>query len=568
MTLTTVSRQLTTIADTLKHVPDSYKVAIRPNSDDVCVVSESNSYFSSFRSLVFSCISRVASCFGCSIRSSSVVHPADIQGTKKYFEGVFGEKRIARINTKASLNFKGKELKGTPFFRSDVTKIFVAAGEVTLKDFQELFDEIKDPEQDRIRYYDREMSKSLRELYRKQNTLGQCSHEQLKRLHKLLCPFAKVEEVFLHKLPIQPTGFLENAVMGMQKRVYVYNMIQRLSAEDPLWALTVAKELTGRSPPLDVLIPHKDGYFQNMHNITDGGARIYFLKSIGSGSKKVMNQLLFQGTVLTCRKSIRDVMNVQMGSLGIQKNYNELSSYLHDPEKGFVSSVDEQVGVIGVSLGGVQAMRAKILFGKKIERVVVVCSPGLDRPSAELYKKVKSVQDIAKFTYVFEEGDHIDEFGETRLGANLDQNEVELDFYTITKEKTETVRSNQEKAVSKDITLLPPVRLPCPSGTVSKIRRVLVVGFGRHLQPVIGRTITLQKLSNKKPEEKQAIDTFQAGGGAYHDPRWEEFRHKVGKRLGLQGEATFVKFAEEVHNERRKDIEMQRELKIAKRRKV
>jgi hypothetical protein len=528
MSMVVVSRHLETIANTLKDSPDSNRVAIRPSTNkQIDVIQEPDSCFLSAKRSFWEFVSSIASLFGKTIEPDSAIKAEDTQATKDYFQTVFGEKRLLRFDKKHTLHIEDDK---KVFCRGDVLKIFVNSAEITLDDIQELFNEIKDFSKKRIRYFDESGTQTLRWYFNENDTLSSCPKYKIERLIKILSPFAKIEHVFLHHLPLKYIHiFAETEWLNMQKRVFTYHSIKNLCLQDPLWALYVAKELSSRDLPDNVIVPHASGFHYNFHFIKQGGERKYFMKQLVSTVDKCRSYLLYQGTVPFDRASRRNVMHPQLGSQGPLVTYNETHALLFDPSRGFVETEDEPVLAFGMSLGGAQAQRAKMLFGKKISELTAVCSPAIDKASAILYKGMMKTQvekdddsEKDKLVYIFEKDDHLDEFGGARLGLGLDPGKVKIEVYTI-------ASAAQRNA--------------CPQAFLKKIFRVIDSSFRSHLKPIIGRDITLSKLTNDNPRDAKALQGFLVHSGTEKDPKWDEFRKIWSKRLRYDNKPEFIKFA-------------------------
>lgn len=520
MGVSQVSYQLQTIADALRDSSDSDHVAIRKTAhDQIEVVKEVHHFFLSAQHAFWEVVAKIFSLFGKTLEPSSPIKFEDKETTKQYFEEVFGQKRLSRFDKKHTLQLEDNQ---KVFVRGDVRKVFVSSGEITVDDLQELFSELKDISQNRLRFFSERETDRLRLEYHPFKALGDCPQDKVDRLVQILSPFAKIEHLFVHNLPLQYVNmWSENEWINQQKRVYTYHMIKPLDIKDPLWALYVAKELSSRDIPPSALVPHSHGYHYNFQFIRKGGERKYFMKVFSTTTEKTKSYMLYQGTVPFCSESRRNVMHPQFGTPGPLATYNETHALLHNPDRGFVQSEDEQVDVVGMSLGGAQAQLAKLLYGKKIREVTTVCSPGLDKASLLLYKMImqgKTYQD--KFVYIFENDDLLDGFGAGRLGHAVDPSKAKIDVY---------VRSSGSG------------RYTYSESFWIRLSQILVSSFASHLKPVIDTDTRLTKYSNENAEDKKAIQEALMHSKSQRDPKWDKFRRTWSKRLGYDNKRDFLK---------------------------
>ena len=523
MDFSIVQGQLATIADALMDSPASTRIAIRENKTTVQVVQEDNGWFSWFGRGIATVVrsaynlSPIAYFYGQSTPMPAVPLESG-RATADYFQRVFGKTRICRIDNKLGIHLTMKRNAEDYFCRADVEKIFLGSSEVTWDDLEELFKEIKDHSIKNVRFLSEIETNLLRSYFADVEKLSKSkiSKRDIDILFWILSPFYRVEHIFLNKLPGSRsfTAMLlgESPVEEMKKRVLSYESIRHLKHNNTKWALVLAKELAGRSPPPRVMIPHHDGYLLNFHMISGGGEMKYLLKSVASSF--VPSYVLYAGTRPGDRASRAENFRAEIAAKGPQVTKIETSAYLNDPKKGFVITSTERVAAIGFSQGGVHAQRGAILFSPKFSRIVTVCAPGIEKAAALLYaqhlqKNGKKVE----ITHIVEPDDQVSEFGEARLGLQCSQALACVSFGVLTSGK-------KINATWK--------RLPSPNSCLAVLAKMVGNVFsGAHLRPILGRELDFSTvLLNSRPNDQAALNEHLL---LSHDQKisWEEVRKKM-----------------------------------------
>lgn len=497
MSISSVSKELSSIAQRLHELPLSMvnPVALRKSEKGQELVHEYDGVSELVCKNVVACACSVADLFGAATSSSYAITKADGQYTTEYFQRVFGAKKVTPRDY---------------YYKTDVQEIFLKAAEVTFDELSELFLEIKNPFCETVRALSHEETKLLRARFQPFEKLEHCTKSELDELMQIARPFEKVEDIFLHDLPLHRKWW-ETSHEELRKRVYAYRMMEKLFVDCPLerynWELYAAKELSGRDIPKGVMIPHKRGYFENKEIVRAGGAYKYLLKSRGDSA--TTNRILYRGTHdLT---SAYDDLREEMGSLGAIATYDETKEYLTNPAKGFVTTGDEKVRAIGMSLGGVHLQYDAIAFGK-FSHITTVCSPGIDRNLALLAAHQVTSLDPMEICHITEVQDHVDEFGNARFGYRFPDKHV-IEWVHLSAE-------NSSRAV-------------CPNALMKVFALVLKNVWSRHyhLRPVIGRDLRFSRLFNKDQDQRRALAAFLSHIGPDRDGSWERDRKIVGSTI-------------------------------------
>lgn len=494
MSISSVSKELSLIAQRLHELPLSMvnPVALRKSEQGSELVYEYDGVSELVCKNVVACAYSVADLFGTVTSTPYTITKADGKYTTEYFQRVFGAKKVTPRDY---------------YYKADMQQIFLHAAEVTFDELKELFMELKNPFCETVRALSREETSAARARLQPFEKLEQCTKRELDELMKIVCPFEKIEDIFLHDLPLH-RKMLEFSCEELRKRVFTYRMMETLSVDCPLerhkWELYAGKELAGREIPKGAMIPHKTGYFENMHVIKNGGAYKYLLKSRGDSATD--NCILYRGTHdLT---SMYDDLRQEMGSLGAIATYAETQEYLTNPEKGFVATKDTKVRAIGMSLGGVHLQLDTIAFSNKFSHITTICSPGIDRNLALLCAhKVASLKPIVVI-HITEKRDYIDEFGNGRIGHGFSDTHS-IEWYRL-------LAGNSHR----------PVRVH----VLSKISALLknIPSRQYHLRPVIGRELQFSRLINKNEEQRCALNAFLSHEGPERDSSWELARKSFG----------------------------------------
>ncbi len=549
-TISIITCQLTHIAEQLKSSPLTNRVAIVEESNGmqsaVRVLQEDNGW-SSWLGRNFSNAARWAynksplSYFFGSVDSSvkEVVSLETGQHTAGYFHRVFGEKRICKIDKNLSIQFQSKKEKQDYFCKEDVEKIFVASAEVTVEDLEEIFSEIKDVCQTRVRFLSERETKFIRTIFQDIHTCKELSKTTRDILCWLLSPFSRVEHIFLYRLPLelsfQAVVCGENHFEKMRKRVCSYEAMRILPQKSQLWSLYLAKEISGRSPPQGVLIPHLEGYYENFHKIAGGGELKYLLKSMDI--TKVASCILYSGTRPFDSASRMENFRSEIGSKGPFITFDETKSFLCDSKKGFVRSPKERVEAIGFSQGANHAQIGALLFVSKFSRIVTVCSPGIKEKTAREYAaKLKMSGTTVVIEHIIEQNDLISKLGKARLGLACPSDKAQVRVFLRLHDK------NQNNATEEE---------SCPGWFLKAIWKI-ISSASEHLRPVIGRTNILQELSDAITSEGAQFKKYLL----HSDEAWEVLRQRLSNWHMFRVQDAFVDAFSNPFKQSRADIEL------------
>jgi hypothetical protein len=517
MSVSRVERDMQTLARELQSSASFSHVAVqtkvRANKPEIQVIQEDTGWFSYLGRKVVNAAKTLYNYsplgyFCGEVSYTQEVLNASGKTTVQYFQNIFGEKRVERIDARLALGLAKKLLAKEYCTKTDIEKIVIGAAEITYEDVEEFLLEIQDESKNEIRYLTQEETAELRQELKNVRSVKSLSKNILDSLFTYLFPVKKIEHVFFHKLPLSGS-WVESRLEEAKKRVFSYYKMKELMCTDPRWELFLAKELAGRALPEGVFIPHQDGFYYNFKKIEKAGELKYLLKNLGT--ELAHKYVLYAGTRLGDRASREENLREHIGLKGPVETYEETRSYLFDPRKGFVDSSQERLSLIGFSQGGVHAQRTAVIFPEKFQRIVTVCSPGIDFQSVRAFAgKVNAQAKKMTIYHYVEQGDPISEFGEARLGWQCSGDKVDISFAELSE------KGVQKRAIT---------RMQCPGNCWKVVFRVLS-GASAHLRPMIGRTLSLTHALSNKTDYEALLEHLYLYRQDQND-QWENMRKRL-----------------------------------------
>lgn len=442
--------------------------------------------------------------------------------TISFFQTLFGSQRVIRVIKQMGIDHYAQT--GELLKRGEMPTFLYHMELFTKEDMQELLDELHSDKKT-VRFISDAQRNSLRKEFDHCLSVESCSNEQLKTLERLLLPFTSESEEFWEDIqqkkqcvPLSRFDLLEAAAWVR------YSMRTGQLSEDD-WEVAFAKRFAAIPLPHHLVVPHPQGYLY-LSNSVQGRALKYFFRPLGKTNTQPI--VLYGTTTDTAKKeklfsffsSFYEDARTEIGTRGIVETYEETRKILQDTRKGFVTTPQDRVRLIGHSLGAAQAMRDAVLFYRQVSQVTGVCCPGVDKKTAELFKKAITAARLSpSLKYVVENGDIIHLSGERLLG--------------------------DECPLSVSVRILSPIDTPVQQfprlhWTIQNILRA--VSYVKQNSRAHMRLLILE------PHKEHVLEGQEKNDFLHHapnsvDPGWESARSKIGSFLLAKGEG-FAEFAE------------------------
>ena len=357
-------RELTTIAESLKDAYSWERVSIQTNG--TC-------------SLDASLIQKICDfiVYWIPWLTPYLVSSPDTAGGLQFFKDIFGEDRLQRISMRYNLHLREKEQANLPLTRWDVLNIFIGSADIRREDIEEAGG----------------------------GTLEEFAKQRIDAIYKLLIPFSHIENIFLNNAPVVDgySSSRRDDFEGRKNRVFLIEEMrrnwERFYALDGIpeasFQIRLGKRILHDTLPVGVVIPHRDGYFVNQSHVVAGGAFAVLLKCVNK-TDTLRSMIVFLSTRTEFNStshvhSMFEIVHRNIGSEGVKKIYSRLQEELIEEGSQFLTSENEKVDLMGISLGGAQAERLTCLFLRDypdcVRNVTLVSGAGLDDPTLTWFKE-------------------------------------------------------------------------------------------------------------------------------------------------------------------------------------
>jgi hypothetical protein len=450
---------------------------------------------------------------------SRVQSGKDLSQTISWLKNTYGEQRISRQFSYLHLDENDLRKKGFLFTKKQLSTLFCSLLLLTKDDYEDVLSELKS-DRASVRGIDGEPLARLRALFSGKKSIHECSSSDLASLESLLLPFKEQQEKFLHEHSLGSSFRPSLGIFPIVKRVAKAQYIlqhNRLSQED--WEIIFAKRLCQPQLPHNLLIRnHQHEYYELKKEVKKAGASILLFSPVFNTQLPVL--ICFRGTRglmrtdgwLDSLRSIKEDFRKEIGSFGVVSTYDEVKELLTNPTKGCVSSPTQRVHCIGYSLGGPQAQRLTVLFNHRISRLTAICSPGVDRKTAYIFRNImeKRKGPPLEINYINEAEDIVNFVGEEHIGGGCSN--TKLTF---------------RKLIPAPLLNRPP--LPSDSGRslISKLlflRRQLGLILKAHTRLAITKPHQAHVISTENSETKVLANRYAWHAASVFDLSWERLR--------------------------------------------
>jgi len=503
--LSRVQGELASIATQLETLPCPYvnPVAVRNYTETFEIAHEYDGWTSWLSKNVtrgfWKSVNCIASLFGKEVAvESPKVESGDGLITSHYFQTVFGSKKVTWLDH---------------YYKSDIRNLFLHVADLTWSDLQELFQEFQNLEHPTVRFLSEEETAGLRSMLVTYHSVDALSAEHLHTLVDILCPFQKVNHIFLNHVPTQRRFATVREKFFAQearaKRVFISHSMRHLPTESALWESYLGKDLPSLKLPVGSILLHQNGLYRVFHEINGKGAFKFLLKNYGAQSS--LNIVLYRGTIATHWESLKENVCIPNGGMrGHAATLDETSRYLRDPSLGFVSAPSEPVRGIGYSKGSAQL--AQLVQSPEIQnefrRFTSICGLGISFESAAaLAGKFQTYKQPPHIRHIWENGDVVHEFGQAHPGLNLAPSTAFVEQLTLYDEGEDQRCLKRMLKSEKHF-------------VQAALFTYNLVVWGHHTRDVIGRTIFFKTVTNETKKGAAILDKR-----LLCDPVWESGRN-------------------------------------------
>lgn len=375
-------------------------------------------------------------------------------------EKVFGKERLLRLGKRSYVNIDPALLeKHDPLTKEQISSLFIAAADVVWEDITALYDELKS-NREKILYLSEEETANLRgKLNLNQNSPEGLSKTELDILMNVLVPFEQAEDIFLgEKIKLDDKAkSCGKGLLGHKETAYINTYLRcKKDLTFAERAVKIGKRITDREPDPGTVIPDEHGYWvvqtpifgtekTSMGGLFEGGAYVIPLKAVSSKSPDFRSCLLCRGTRGNPRaqdfyKTFFDNLRYDQGSDGVIQTYDRVKALVSNPEKGFVTQVDEPLFVMGMSLGGGHAARYAVALFNQVTKTILVCPIGLDDYTLEIYRQMvlnQAADPERAIIRVFDIDDLVPHLGNGHLGRNCPAEKCRQELYCLEQVKDE-----------------------------------------------------------------------------------------------------------------------------------
>lgn len=349
-------------------------------------------------------------------------------GTVEAFYRCFGQSRIEVISDRYHLPIPRLHQTGAVMTREQIQKLFVALADVRYEDVTDFLDQIRNGTATWI---------SPDELHHLQKYIKKRPIEHLKRdeinlLIDYLSPFEKTEDIFLGTPPPEVINLDSGKRFpGRAERVFLIESLRQKAKLRKLirsdYEYDLAKRIIDREPDEGTLLPSPDG-FQVVHSrIIAGGAFILALKTIAGTA---LPTLVFRGTrppliATDGHLTLEDDLRVDVGSQGVMETFDAVQELLQD--RNFLQN--KRIELLGMSLGGAQAMVYQAMLGDFVARCVLVAPAGISPDITKWFEEdSKSYTRTVRIKYMMEDDDNTYQVGNL-LYADHPKVELQINLY-------------------------------------------------------------------------------------------------------------------------------------------
>jgi len=428
--------------------------------------------------------------------------------------------------------------------------LLVGVGLVFSDDVRELWAELRDETQERVRHLSMQQTKNLRATIL--NDDADQDPAVIDQLMEILIPVNDIETLMptdiTYQDKSQTTKTCGQGYLGLQAIVWTLNRCRllRQNTADADQVLEYcyqlySKRLVDLEPPTGVMIAHPQGWYVNFDpiygtypdnhgtNVLTGGHYIMPLKAMTQG---LMNGLLCRGTRVqmkatdhfaACAENLRTCQGAQ-----IKLALDPIQELLSEPARGFIKDASQPVRIIGMSLGGAHAARLAIAFYEKVHECILIASVGLDRPSLDYYATVVNQSDLAFIPIVkiiANPLDNVPFLGNGHLGLNCDSTKIQINITWLSLEENNNV--NWPEAFIE--LTLPPVKSALRNTNISAAHTLVEYQY-----PVcFRRTVNNQ--------DHPLVVNLMLNNASDRRARFEESRRVITQKLPFGDEFEFVR---------------------------
>ena len=447
--------------------------------------------------------------------------------TLSELKNIFGKERIERALGMSKLSASELKRTGHLLSKRNFALLYHALAMITKEDVEELLEELHGTAP-LVRGISGEKLLLLRQQFSTVSTLSCCSPDHIATLSDVLLPFARPEDQFwtnpekrmLYMLP--PSSAFRTAEVV----AWTCHLLRAQSFPLKDWEVLFAKRLAQPLLPNHLLIRHPTGGFLCLsHGIDGAGVSKRFFRSLHP--EQTLPHVIYRGTRLPTSgthfnetvRSLSDDLRSELGSLGPIKTYQATKELLEDPRQGFVNSDNQKVVFVTQSIGGAHGMRDAVLFHHKLARLTTNASPGIDKPTADLFRRVmaEANHDPIVITHIIERGDIVEKAGDEALGANC--RHVSLTFRLIGPALHSSGPEQQDWSVNNRLSTF------FFSGVRQLFSNIATL-FHAHTRATVVDKYVEQIISTDDPATKDLALAYAQHTPPAFDPSWEALRRR------------------------------------------
>ncbi len=353
----------------------------------------------------------------------------DNRSTMRYFEVVFGQKRVLALSKRAAILWDERRTNGVPLTCDDIAHLFLQVANLQTQEPQDLWQSMHTQDDHSCGRIGDAARKELFEKLKKPKQITDLTRTQWNELHNYLVPFEKITTIFLDRTPtFEKTLFSEGAKIHFLRDLYVREKAWREEVDEDVWAAWLAKIFAKRQEgKTETLYPHPKGVLRLFGQCDSEQADFLFFKSLTKGLQSIVK---IEGMGIAANVSgliaMKEGLNTLLGREGMKRiegllkfvlgketpqprDFGRFSGTLPQEER-FSRAPDEQFTAVTYSMGGAVASQFAIANRGIFNTLKLVSSPGIDPGQCAAYAQ-REDSDPIEITHIMEPGDVITEIG-------------------------------------------------------------------------------------------------------------------------------------------------------------
>ena len=348
---------------------------------------------------------------------------------------IIGHKRYERLLTRKYV----KVHKETPKY---LDALVLGMADVRFEDLAELFAELKNNTNETVRHLDVADTAKMKTLIEPHDIYKPLPKAVIDALMYVLVPVETIEDIFLNEdKPVVTNGsHVAQENLSAISVLMLYSHYLRLAENVtvPEYWFILGKRIIDREPRVGTILPHPNGYYvviknisaDNAQSVTDilrGGAYIVACEPMSTIGEDFRPLLFCRGTrvsleAVSVQRTWADNLRACQGADGIILDFDRVRGLLNIP-----AWQGQSLWIGGMSLGGGHAQRlclALLSIGVPVAELFVVSGIGLEMLSLRWFKHLEMKPQ--KIHYFIDIEDPTFLLGDGHLGYDCPNQDIDL----------------------------------------------------------------------------------------------------------------------------------------------